>query len=255
MSNPNDPTNYNSEVRKDSYTDANGNTESHVTRSTETGNSNSYRDGYVDGRVTESGYKEENLIERDENNSARGMLFGILLASLAALGAGAVWYFNQPKAVDNTPTTVVVPVPTNTTPSPAAIQTPQPQQTTIIERTKEVPVPVLVPQQQAAPPTVQQKPQINITVPPQPAPTKTAPATKSDTTSQPATKSDSTSEKVTKTNTTTTTTSPTTKSDTTTSPNTQSDTSTTLKKSTTKSNSTSTLPSASDSSSPDGSTK
>ncbi|MBA3924104.1 MAG: hypothetical protein H0X31_21365 [Nostocaceae cyanobacterium] len=252
MANPNDPTNYNREIREDSSTDANGNTESHVTRTTETGNSNSYRDGYVDGRVTESGYKEENLIERDENNSARGLLLGILLASLAALTGGAVWYFNQPKAVDNTPTTVVVPVPTNASPTPEAIQTPQPQ-TTIIERTREVPVAVPVPQQVAPPPTAE-KPQINITIPPQPIPTKTAPAIKSETTSPSVTKTDtSTSPKVTKTDTTTTTTtSPkVTKSDTTTSPATKSDTSTTQEKSTSKSNSTS----VSGDSSTDGSTK
>lgn len=60
MTNPNDQKSYNSE-QHDSYTDTKGHTHTNVTRTTETVNSNpdSYRDGYVNGRVSERLDQEE----------------------------------------------------------------------------------------------------------------------------------------------------------------------------------------------------
>lgn len=181
MSNPNEPKSYSREVRQESYNDANGHT--HVTRTSEVNNvsnPNAYRDGYVEGRVTENHYQEEVLAERDNENAGRGLLVGILLTSLAALTAGAIWYYNQRNDAD-VPTTIVVP---NSQPAPS----PSPEakrETTIIEKTRDVPVPVVVPQQQApapqAPAPQAPAPDINISVPnsvTQP-PAQEAPATQS----------------------------------------------------------------------------
>ncbi len=164
MSNPNEPKSYGREVRQESYNDANGHT--HVTRTSEVNNvpnPNAYRDGYVEGRVTENHYQEEVLAERDNENAGRGLLIGILLTSLAALTAGAIWYYNQRN--DDVPPTIVIP---NSQPAPS----PSPEakrETTIIEKTRDVPVPVVVPQQQApapqAPAPQAPAPDINISVP------------------------------------------------------------------------------------------
>ena len=187
MANPNDPQNYGRETRQETYNNTDGHT--HISKTTETVNSaNTYKDGYVNGQIAES-YQEDALVARDNENAGRGLLIGILLASLAALTAGAVWFANQNNDV-NTVTPVVVPVPNRAEPSPSPeIRT----ETKIIEKTRDVFVPV--PQQQADPapkPSAAAPAQnINITVPPatQPSPaakqvpaTETAPP-KSDTSS------------------------------------------------------------------------
>jgi hypothetical protein len=195
MTNSDDNKSYR-EVRQETHTDNDGNTNTNVTRSSETvdnstTNSQSYQSGYVQGRSSERNY-EEALKQRDDENTNRGLLIGVVLAGLAALIGSAFWYFNQSsQTVDTTIPTTSTPI---TSPSPAAIQTPQPQQTTIIERTKEVPVQVPVtvektkevpvfipvPQQKAAPaPSVNNNnkaPNINITVPPQQPAAKQTPA-------------------------------------------------------------------------------
>lgn len=181
MSNPNENKNYNREVRQESYNDANGHT--HVTRTNEinnVSNPNTYRDGYVDGQVTENRYQQEVLAERDNENAGRGLLIGILLTSLAALTAGAIWYYNQRDDVDPVQTIVVPNSQPAPSPSPEARQN-----TTIIEKTRDVPVPVIVPQQQAPAPAPQAPapapaPDINISVPnsvTQPPATQEAPTT------------------------------------------------------------------------------
>lgn len=182
MSNPNENKNYNREVRQESFNDTNGHT--HVTRTNETvnnvSNPNTYRDGYVDGQVTENRYQQAVLTERDNENAGRGLLIGILLTSLAALTAGAIWYYNQRDDVDPVQTIVVPNSQPAPSPSPEARQN-----TTIIEKTRDVPVPVIVPQQQAPAPAPQAPapapaPDINISVPnsvTQPPATQEAPAT------------------------------------------------------------------------------
>ncbi|MEJ1933199.1 hypothetical protein WDZ92_23620 [Nostoc sp. NIES-2111] len=165
MTNPNEREPYNREVNRESYTDSNGNTQTHITRTTETSN-NRYANGYVDGRRLEQNYQAD----RDNENTATGLIFGIVLTSLVGLIAGAFWYFNQNNATVDSTTPVETPLPAATA-SPSI--SPQPQQTTIIERTREVPV--VVPQQQVAPSPTNSPPQVNITVPPQPSVRVTVP--------------------------------------------------------------------------------
>lgn len=145
MSNPNE--HKSREVHQDSYTDANGHNHTHVTRTDETVNNippDAHSAGYVEGRVDENRYQGEVLAERDNENAGRGLITGILLTSLAALTAGAIWYLNQRNAVAPVQTIVVPNSQQAPSPSPEAKQ-----ETTIIERTRDVPVPVVVPQQQA----------------------------------------------------------------------------------------------------------
>ncbi|PMB44094.1 hypothetical protein CEN39_28720 [Fischerella thermalis CCMEE 5201] len=183
MTNPNDNKSYR-EVRQDSYIDSKGDTHTNITRTTETVNndrvdSQSYRNGYLQGRVSELNYQED-LAQRDTNNASQGLLLGFLIAGLAALTAGAIWYFNQPDpAVENTTTPAETIVPPSS-PTPAVTLTPEPQQTTIIERTREVPVPIPVPEQRTSPVPTPAAPDVNITVPPQqPSSTQTAPTSPS----------------------------------------------------------------------------
>ncbi|WP_335007994.1 hypothetical protein [Nostoc sp.] len=195
MSIPNEREIKNSEVKHESYTDINGNTHTDLTRTTETvknstANPSSYTNGYIQGRNTERSNQQADLAERDEKNASGGLLLGIIITSLLGLVVGGVWYFNQQNnAAVNNVVPVVVPVPSKSSPTPSA--SPQPQ-TTIIERTREVPVPVAVPvpQQQVAPPSAPRQPNINITIPPQQpaaekAPSVTQPAPKA--TQSPAT--------------------------------------------------------------------
>ncbi len=193
MANSNDPQNYGREVRKETYNDTDGHTS--ISKTTETVNgANTYKDGFVNGQVAER-YQEDALVSRDNENAGRGLLIGILLASLAALTAGAVWFANQRDDV-NPVTPVVVPVPNRAEPSPV----PETKtETTIIEKTRDVLVPV--PQQQTSPapqqPAVSAPEQnVNISVPPVTSPspaTETAPP-KSDTSSSSNTQSTTTME-------------------------------------------------------------
>jgi hypothetical protein len=152
-------------ISKNSSTDINGNTHTNLTRESGTvsnskTNPRSYQQGYAQGRNNAQG----NLAERDNNNASRGLLLGIILTSLAGLTLGAVWYSNERnnEAVENA-APIVVPVPNKVSPYPAAAQPPQ-TKTTIIERTREVPV--LVPQQQVSPVAAPSPPVVNVTVPP-----------------------------------------------------------------------------------------
>ncbi|MHC0062638.1 hypothetical protein ACWATR_06875 [Nostoc sp. UIC 10890] len=176
---PNERESQNSEFKQESYTDANGNTHTDLTQTTETvknstANPNSYSNGYVQGRNTERSNQQADLAQRDENNVSGGLLLGIILTSLLGLVIGGIWYFNQQNnaAVDKT-VPVVVPVPSNSSATPSA--SPQPQ-TTIIETIREVPVPIPVPQQQATPPSAPRQPDINITIPPQQPAAEKAPS-------------------------------------------------------------------------------
>ncbi|BAZ16856.1 hypothetical protein NIES4071_87340 [Calothrix sp. NIES-4071] len=198
MNNPNDDKSY--REHQESYTDSNGNT--HVKRTSETVNNSTpsnYQSGYVHGQATERSYQEQRLAQQDEDSTSRGLIIGFLLALVGLIG-GAFWYFNQNNTTSDTtvtPTAAPVVPATSPTPIPTVTQ-PGQVQTQIIERTKEVqvpvtkevpvpvpvtkevPVPVIVPQQ-AAPKTTTTTPNINITVPPQtsttkPTSTQTAPS-------------------------------------------------------------------------------
>lgn len=156
MATPDDPKEFNKEVQQTSYQDNDGHVHN-VKRVTETRNpnvENNYTHSYQQGRSVERNH-QRNLAERDSDNTARGLLLGVLLASLAAIGGGITWYNSQQRNDNITP--VVVPVPDQSQPSssPEARQEPN-TQTTIIERTREVPsertqdvpVPAPIPQQQ-----------------------------------------------------------------------------------------------------------
>ncbi len=112
----------------------------------------SYTNGYTHGQAVERSRQREELRERDEENKTnRWLVFGILLPTTAALLAGLLWSLNrlnEAQQINTAP--VVVPV-------PQRAQSPVPRQTTIIERTREVPVPI--PQ---ASPTA---PDVNVIVP------------------------------------------------------------------------------------------
>ncbi|MEH1998188.1 MAG: hypothetical protein V7L00_05470 [Nostoc sp.] len=174
----------NSEVKKETYTDSNGNIHTNLTQSTETSKNNtpdpnSYQKGYVQGRNTEHTNQQADLTERDNNNTSGGLVLGIIVTSVLALVIGGVWYFSQQNnAPVNNIVPIAVPVPSKSNPTPSA--SPQPR-TTIIERTREipvaVPVPVPVPQQQVTPPPAPRQPNINITIPPQQPAAEKAPVT------------------------------------------------------------------------------
>ncbi|MEH1903393.1 hypothetical protein [Nostoc sp.] len=172
----------NTEVKKETYTDSNGNIHTNLTQSTETSKNNthdpnSYQKGYVQGRNTEHINQQADLAERDNNNASGGLLLGIIITSLLGLVIGGVWYFNQQNnAPVNNIVPVAVPVPSKSSATPSA--SPQPR-TTIIERTREIPVaiPVPVPQQQVTPPSTPRQPNINITIPPQQPAAEKAPVT------------------------------------------------------------------------------
>ena len=144
MSNLNPGNSYNREVRQESYQDANGNTHVNVTKTTES--NDSYQHGYVHGRVAERSTQERASTVRDNENAARGLLLGILLTTIAALSAGIIWYLNQsPQASTSTPQPVLVPVPSDKPNTESSTVDRSSEKQTIIERIKEVPVPVLQP--------------------------------------------------------------------------------------------------------------
>ncbi|AFY87092.1 MULTISPECIES: hypothetical protein [Chroococcidiopsis] len=144
MSNLNPGNSYNREVRQESYQDANGNTHVNVTKTTES--NDSYQHGYVHGRVAERSTQERASTVRDNENAARGLLLGILLTTIAALSAGVIWYLNQsPQASTSTPQPVLVPVPSDKPNTESSTVDRSSEKQTIIERIKEVPVPVLQP--------------------------------------------------------------------------------------------------------------
>jgi len=213
MSNPNERKTYTREFRQESYNDANNHPHAEVTRTTEAVNNStidpsteSYRDGYVHGQVTEHRYQEDVLAERDNNTAARGLLLGILLTSLVALIVGAIWLLNRNDAPTQVVPPVVVPdAQPEPTSAPEANQ-PAEKETIIRER----PVWVPIPQQQAPapqPPSPAPQPDINITVPnsaPQPQAAEQAPSTQTAPT-QPQNQSSSTENQDTQSDTRTTT--------------------------------------------------
>ncbi|MDV2990939.1 MAG: hypothetical protein N4J56_000593 [Chroococcidiopsis sp. SAG 2025] len=144
MSNLNPGNSYNREVRQESYQDANGNTHVNVTKTTES--NDSYQHGYVHGRVAERSTQERASTIRDNENAARGLLLGILLTTIAVLSAGVIWYLNQSAQTStSTPQPVLVPVPSDKPNTESSTVDRSSEKQTIIEKIKEVPVPVLQP--------------------------------------------------------------------------------------------------------------
>ena len=175
---------YNKEVKQDSYTNADGSIHTNVTRTSETveNDPNNYEDGYADGSIQERDYQKRNLAARDSNNAAGGLVLGVMLAALATLVGGAMWYFNQTKEAENaTPTPIEAPVTIEKEPAEPEVSKPaENNTTTIIERTREVAVPVEVPvpvPQQQEPAQQPQQRDININVQPQEGASQPEPTT------------------------------------------------------------------------------
>lgn len=133
-----------------------------------------YRNGYVNGRVTENravrDYEREQA-NRDTNNTAWGLLLGILLTSVAGLAIGSMFFFdyaNRRNIPVGGPTPTAVPVPSSNNNGVSPRSTPETQRSTTViernvERTQQV---VPIPQRQ---PEVSPEPRVEINVPQQPA--------------------------------------------------------------------------------------
>lgn len=146
------------------YQDRNGNTHTKVTENTvrDRNTPEEYRDGYTHGRMAERRYQEDNLTVRDNNNAARGLLIGIILTSVAGLGAGLYYVLAQANNQPAPAPTIVTPASPRATVSPSPI----PERTTIQrERTIET-VPQVVPVPSETQTSPSPSSDININVPP-----------------------------------------------------------------------------------------
>ncbi len=176
---PNEENSSSREIHQEVHTDA---TNGHVSTTRTTTNVPSttgkaskeaaHHQGYVQGEMAENHRQVGTQEVRDNENAGRGLLLGILLASLAGLVLGGVYYFNRGEEAPTPTAAPVIVVPKANQPSatPAPTRTVE-REKTIIE--KIVPVPVKPsPVQKATPapqPSPAQKadpaPNINITVP------------------------------------------------------------------------------------------
>lgn len=117
-------------------------------------NSVSYEDGYVHGRATERSFEQQYQQDKAERTATRGLLLGFALTSLVGLVAGTLFYLNQRQ---ESPTPVLVPVPSNT-------QQPN-RETTIIERETETTREPAPTRQEAPEAPRENQPDIRIIVP------------------------------------------------------------------------------------------
>ncbi|MEG4961430.1 MULTISPECIES: hypothetical protein [unclassified Microcoleus] len=135
-----------------------------------------HHQGYVQGEMAEN-HRQVGVQEvRDNENAGRGLLLGILLASLAGLVLGSVYYFNRGEEAPTPTAAPVIVVPKANQPSatPAPTRTIE-REKTIIEKIvpvqpspvqKATPAPQPSPAQKAAPaPQQSPAPNINITIP------------------------------------------------------------------------------------------
>ncbi|MBF2028054.1 MAG: hypothetical protein IGS48_15025 [Oscillatoriales cyanobacterium C42_A2020_001] len=138
-------------------------------------NQTAYQDGYWQGRYSE---RRDNVDRRaaEDEGTASGIIFGLLLASLVGLGLGTYFFLNEQ---NRTPRVT----PNVTAPAPSPSQQPEVRQERIIERV--VPVPQQAPD----------APDVNVTIPnpapesrvTQPAPEAAPGATQNAVPTQPAT--------------------------------------------------------------------
>ena len=126
---PNEENSSNHEIHQEVHTDS---TNGHVstTRTTTSVPSTTakasqeaaHHQGYVQGQMAENHQAGVQEV-RDNENAGRGLLLGILLASLAGLVLGSVYYFNRgAEAPAPAPAPVIV-VPTATQPSATPART------------------------------------------------------------------------------------------------------------------------------------
>ncbi|MEG4350700.1 hypothetical protein QUA74_13230 [Microcoleus sp. LAD1_D3] len=175
---PNEENSSSREIHQEVHTDA---TNGHVstTRTTTsvpstTGKASkeaAHHQGYVQGEMAENQRQVGVQEVRDNENAGRGLLLGILLASLVGLVLGSVYYFNRGEEAPTPTAAPVIVVPKANQPS----ATPAPTRTIEREKTiiqKIVPVPVQPSPAQNATPAPQPSPAQNATPAPQanPAP-------------------------------------------------------------------------------------
>ncbi|MFW6357590.1 MAG: hypothetical protein ACOC0N_00020 [Chroococcales cyanobacterium] len=114
-------------------------------------NGDSYEHGYVHGRMAEHRLQQNEQTFRDSNNTARGLLIGIIFTGLVGLAVAMAFFLNNLNETQ-APTPVTVPEEVE----------PEEPDTTIIERSRET-IPVPVPQEQPQQPAPPQE--ANITIP------------------------------------------------------------------------------------------
>lgn len=180
---PNEENSSSREIHQELHTDA---TNGHVstTRTTTSVPSTTakaskeaaHNQGYVQGQMAENHRQAGTQEVRDNENAGRGLLLGILLASLAGLVLGSVYYFNRAEEAPTPAPVIVVPKANQPSATPAPTRIIE-KEKTIIEKIVPVPVqpspvqkatpaPQPSPAQKAAPaPQANPAPNINITVP------------------------------------------------------------------------------------------
>lgn len=167
---PNEENSFSREIHQEVHTDGtNGHVSTTRTTSTVPSTTAAHHKGYVEGEVAESHRKREVQKVRDNDNAARGLLLGIILASLVGLVLGTIYYLNRRDEAP-IPAPLIVPVPRANQPStpPAPTRTIE-REKTIIEKIVPAPQPSPVqratPAPQPSPASPQPAPNINITVP------------------------------------------------------------------------------------------
>ncbi|MEG4625098.1 hypothetical protein Q5691_12515 [Microcoleus sp. w1-18aA5] len=173
---PNEENSSSREIHQEVHTDA---TNGHVSTTRTTTNVPSttgkaskeaaHHQGYVQGEMAEN-HRQVGVQEvRDNENAGRGLLLGLLLASLVGLVLGSVYYFNRGEEAPTPTAAPVIVVPKANQPS----ATPAPTRTIEREKTiiqKIVPVPVQQSPVQKATPTPQPSPAQQATPTSQPSP-------------------------------------------------------------------------------------
>ncbi|MDF0551984.1 hypothetical protein [Kamptonema sp. UHCC 0994] len=174
---PNEENSSSREIHQEVHTDGtNGHVSTTRTTSTVPSTTAAHHKGYVEGEIAENHRKIGAQQVRDNDNAARGLLLGIILASLVGLVLGTVYYLNRRDEAP-IPAPLIVPVPRANQPSttPAPTRTIE-REKTIIEKIvpvpqespvqKATPAPQASPVQKATPaPQASPAPNINITVP------------------------------------------------------------------------------------------
>lgn len=173
---PNEENSSSREIDQEVHTDA---TNGHVstTRTTTsvpstTANASkeaAHHQGYVQGEMAQNHRQLGTQEVRDNENAGRGLLLGLLLASMAGLVLGSVYYLNRGEEAPTPTSAPVIVVPKANQPSatPAPTRTIE-KETTIIQ--KIVPVPVQPSPVQKATPAPQASPAQKATSAPQPSP-------------------------------------------------------------------------------------
>ncbi|MDB9510704.1 hypothetical protein PN499_05870 [Kamptonema animale CS-326] len=173
---PNEENSSSREIHQEIHTEGtNGHVSTTRTTSTVPSTTAAHHKGYVQGEIAENHRRNEVQKVRDNDNAARGLLLGIILASLVGLVLGTIYYLNRRDEAP-IPAPLVIPVPRANQPStpPAPTRTIE-REKTIIEKIVPAPQPSPVqkatpaPQpsgaQKVAPAPQQPAPNINITVP------------------------------------------------------------------------------------------